>query len=191
MVLRSRTFLDKIAEEFEITSRYRMTEQLKSGARAVLQKKTTITYDRGTASISISFEDRDAIFARDVANRMVSLLNDWYVQTLGSSNMKQKQPLEEKVRDVKTEIDSLEGRLKTLQNKYGVLTAQDLGTSQASALAELRSQLILKEIDIKNYSTFSTVEDPEPATTSSGATEYPGPHQQVPSGRPERQERLK
>lgn len=161
MILRSRTFLDKIAEEFDITHRYGITRQVKSGARALLQKKTVIGYDKNTASISISFQDSDPVFARDVTNRMVSLLNDWIAQNMGSSNLKQKQLLEEKVRDVKAEIDTLEMQLKTLQNRYGVLTAQDLGTSQASALAELRSQLILKEIDIKNYTTFSAIEDPK------------------------------
>ena len=92
---------------------------------------------------------------------MVALLNEWFAQNIGSSNLKQKQLLEEKVKEVKADIDKLEGRLKDLQKKYGVLGAQDLGTSQASALAALRSQLILKEIDIKNYSTVSAIEDPK------------------------------
>ena len=161
MILRSRTFLDRVIEEFEVVRRYHITQQVKSGARALLQKKTSVAYDRNTASITISFVDIDPVFARDVTNRMVSLLNDWFAQNMGSSNLRQKQLLEEKVKEVKVEIDTLENRLKALQSKYGVLTAQELGTSQASALAELRSQLILKEIDIKNYSTFSAIEDPK------------------------------
>jgi tyrosine-protein kinase Etk/Wzc len=92
---------------------------------------------------------------------MVALLNEWFAQNMGSSNIRQKQLLEEKVKEVKGDLDKLEGRLKDLQKKYGVLGAQDLGTSQASALAALRSQLILKEIDIKNYSTVSAIEDPK------------------------------
>lgn len=161
MVLRSRTFLDKIIEEFGIIDRYQLKFQVKSKARELLEAKTTIEYDRTTASISISFQDSDPVFARDVTNRMVSLLNEWYAQNIGSSNTQQRLLLEGKVNDVKAEMSSLERRLKTLQNRYGVLTPQDLGTSQASALAELRSQLILKEIEIKNYSTISAIEDPK------------------------------
>jgi uncharacterized protein involved in exopolysaccharide biosynthesis len=161
MILHSRTFLDKVIEEFDIVSRYRVTEQVKSQSRELLQDRMVTTYDRSTRSIAIAFEDIDPVFARDVTNRIVSLLDEWFTVNIGSSNMQQRQLLEEKVKEVKAETDSLERRLKALQNKYGVLTAQDLGTSQASALAELRSQLILKEIDIKNYSTFSAIEDPK------------------------------
>jgi tyrosine-protein kinase Etk/Wzc len=161
MVLQSRTFMDKIIEEYDIVQRYHIHERVRSESRALLQSKTTISYDRNTASIVIAFKDTDAVFARDVTNRMVSLLNEWYARNMGSSNVQQKKLLEEKVKEVKAEIDSLEKRLKALQNRYGVLSAQELGTSQASALAELRSQLILKEIDIKNYATFSAIEDPK------------------------------
>jgi tyrosine-protein kinase Etk/Wzc len=161
LVLKSRTFLDKVVEEFDIVHRYKISNQVKTRSRDLLLGKSTFTYSRNTATVSIAFEDTDPVFARDVTNRMVALLNDWFTQNVGSSNIKQKQLLEEKVREVRTDIDKLEGRLKELQKRYGVLGAQDLGSSQASALAALRSQLILKEIDIKNYSAVSAIEDPK------------------------------
>jgi tyrosine-protein kinase Etk/Wzc len=161
LVLESRTFLDKVVEEFGIIRRYGITSQVKSRSRETLLQKSNFFYNRSTATISISFEDIDPVFARDVTNRMVALLNEWFAQNMGSSNQRQAQLLNEKVKEVKLDMDKLEGRLKELQKKYGVLGAQDLGTSQASALAALRAQLILKEIDIKNYSTVSAIEDPK------------------------------
>lgn len=161
LVLKSRTFLDKVVEEFGIVQRYNITDQIKTKSRELLLAQSSFSYSRNTATVEISFEDIDPVFARDVTNRMVALLNAWFAQNIGSSNLKQKQLLEEKVREVKADIDKLEGRLKELQKRYGVLGAQDLGTSQASALASLRSQLILKEIEIKNYSTVSAIEDPK------------------------------
>jgi tyrosine-protein kinase Etk/Wzc len=161
MVLHSRSFLDTVVEEFGIINKYGIREQAKSRSRELLQRKMATTYDRTTRSISISFTDIDPVFARDVTNRIVSLLNEWFIRSVGNLNFQQKQMLEEKVNEVKASIDTLENHLKALQNKYGVLTAQELGTTQASALAELRSQLILKEIDIKNYSTFSAIVDPK------------------------------
>ncbi len=160
-VLKSRTFLDKVIEEFDIVNKYGITEQVKSTARGLILNKSSFTHNRTTSTITITFDDIDPVFARDVTNRMVSLLNDWFAQNMGNSKLREKQLLEEKVNEVKGEVAGLESRLKTLQEKYGVLTAQDLGTSSASALAELRSQLIMKEIEIKNYSTISAIEDPK------------------------------
>jgi tyrosine-protein kinase Etk/Wzc len=160
LVLNSRTFLDKVVEEFGIIHKYHIVDQPKSRSRDLLLAKSEFSYSRTTASVGISFEDIDPVFARDVTNRMVALLNEWFAQNMGSSNQRQAQLLDEKVKEVKLDMDKLEGRLKELQKRYGVLGAQDLGTSQASALAALRAQLILKEIDIKNYSTVSAIEDP-------------------------------
>jgi tyrosine-protein kinase Etk/Wzc len=161
LVLRSRTFLDKVIEELGVVDRYHLSGQPKSKVRDTLLSKSDFSYSRTTAAVTISYEDTDRVFARDVTNRMVALLNEWFAQNMGSANLRQKQLLEEKIKEVKADIGQLEGRLKDLQQKYGVLGAQDLGTSQASALAALRSQLILKEIDIKNYSTVSAIEDPK------------------------------
>jgi uncharacterized protein involved in exopolysaccharide biosynthesis len=161
LILKSRTLLDKVIEEFGMEGRYRIKDQVKSRSRQMLLGKSSFTYTRATATVTISFEDIDPVFAQNVTNRMVVLLNEWYAQNIGSSNLKQTQLLEEKVKEVKADVDELEGRLKELQRKYGVLGAQDLGTSQATALAALRSQLILKEIEIKNYSTIAAIEDPK------------------------------
>lgn len=160
-VLQSRTFLDKLIEEFHIDQKYMIGDEIKSRARGLLLGKSDYTYNRNTGSLSISFQDTDPVFARDVTNRMVKLLNEWFAQNMGNSTESEKKLLEEKVNEVNAEVGRLEGRLKELQKKYGVLTAQDLGTSQASALAELRSQLIMKEIEIKNYSNISAIEDPK------------------------------
>jgi tyrosine-protein kinase Etk/Wzc len=161
MILRSRTFLDKVVEDFQLIRRYKITDQVKSRSRDMLLARTKADYNRTTRAITLSFEDIDPVFARDVVNRMVALLNDWYAQNMGNTQQKEKLLLEEKVKEVKTGLDKLETQMKDFQKKYGVLTVQDLGSSQASALAELRSQLILKEINIKNYSAISSIEDPK------------------------------
>ena len=161
MVLQSRTFLDKIVEEFGIIRKYGLSNHIKSQSRKILLANLRFENNRATAAITISYTDIDPVFAKNLTNSIVALLSEWYSQNMGSSKQRQKQLLEEKIDEVKADIDRLEGRQNELQKKYGVLTAQDLGASQASALAALHSQLILKEIDIKNYSNISTSEDPK------------------------------
>ena len=161
MGLQSRSFLDKIIDDFGIVRRYGITTQVKSRSRNALLKNLRFGYSRTTSSLTISFTDIDPVFARDLTNRVITLFGEWYVQNIGSSKAQQKQMLEEKVAEVKADTDRMESRLNDLQDRYGALTAQDLGTYQAATLATLRSQLILKEIDIKNYESVSTPEDPK------------------------------
>ncbi len=160
-VLHSRSLLDRVVDEFGLIKRYHGNDSVRGATRNMLLKKLSFEYIRAAGVISISFEDTDPQFARDVVNRMIALLDQWFSQNSGSAKKRQIQMLEEKVNEVKADITGLEDRLKSLQKQYGVLNAQELGASQAASLADLRSQLILKEIEIKNYTSFSVVDDPK------------------------------
>jgi tyrosine-protein kinase Etk/Wzc len=160
LVLNSRSLLDKAVQDLKLSSRWGITENARGRTREAFRGRIRFGYERATGAITISFEDWDPVFARDVVNRMVALLDEWFSQNRGSAKVKQRQLLEEKVNEVKTDISQLENSLKDLQKKYGVLNAQELGASQTASLADLRSQLILREIEIKNYSSFTLVDDP-------------------------------
>ena len=160
-ILRSRTILDRLIDEFDVVGRYHLVGSVKGKSRDLVLKKLTISYARNSGAITISFEDIDPVFAKDFVNRIVALLDEWFSQNRGSTKQRAARLLEVKVLEVKNQISSLENRLKSLQKQYGVLNAQDLGASQATSLADLRSQLILKEIEIKNYSSLSNIDDPK------------------------------
>jgi tyrosine-protein kinase Etk/Wzc len=159
-ILRSRTILDRLIKEFRIANRYGIPENSKTNLRNIILHSFNFIYTRNTGSLRLSFTDKDPYFARDIVNRTVELLNDWFIQNRGIAKEKTRKTLEEKLIEVKSDIDSLQARLKSLQQKYGVLNAEELSSSQAASLANLRSQLIMKEIEIKNYSTYSRIDDP-------------------------------
>jgi tyrosine-protein kinase Etk/Wzc len=159
-ILHSRILLDRLIDEFKLTEKYHISKNVKGTTRKVVLGESKTTYDRGAGSLKIAYVDTDPVFAQSVVNRMVSLLDEWFSMNRGLANQKQRQTLEEKINDVKTTITSLQNRIKRIQTQYGVLDVQGLSQSQAATIASLRSQLILKEIDIANYSSFSRIDDP-------------------------------
>jgi len=159
-ILHSRTIMDRLIDEFRLAERYGNSDGKKSRLRIMLMNGLGITFARNTGSMRIAFTDTDPVFARDLVNRTVELLDEWFVLNRGLAKQKSKQSLEEKLLEVRATIDTLQNRLKNLQRRYGVLNAQELGVSQAESLANLRSQLIMKEIEIKNYSIYSKISDP-------------------------------
>lgn len=159
-ILRSRTILDKINEEFNIAERYGISKAKKTASRGILLQKFSFDYTRNTGSLRLSFSDTNPTLARDIVNRTVELLNEWFIQNRGIAKQKTKQILEQKLAEVSADIQSLQNRLKELQQRYGVLNAEELSASQVASLANLRSQLIMKEIEIKNYSSYSKINDP-------------------------------
>lgn len=159
-ILNSRTILDRLIEEFSLTDRFGIKNNVKGNSRKAVQAHTKITYLRNAGMIVMTYEDIDPVFAKNIVNRMVSLLDEWFSQNRGLAKQKQREILEEKINEVKTTIANLQSRIKRLQTQYGVLDVQGLSQSQATTIASLRSQLILKEIDIMNYSSFSKIDDP-------------------------------
>ena len=160
MVLNSRILLDPLIEEFDIIDRSEITENIKTVSRAAILDRAGFDYTRSSGVLTISFESIDPIYSRDMVNRMVELLNNWFLTKGGTSKLKQKDLLEQKIAEVSTDIRKLENEIQEFQREYGILTVEELASSQSAVLADLRSQLVIKEMEIKNYSQFSKIEDP-------------------------------
>ncbi len=159
-ILRSRSIIDRLVSDLKVHERYGISDGLKGQIRQTVLSHFSFSYSRASSALVISYQDIDPVFSRDMVNRVVELLDEWYSLNRGAAKQKQKEILGEKINEVKQDIESLQNQLKSLQRRYGVLTAQDLGATQAASLANLQSQLVLKEIEIKNYSSFSKVNDP-------------------------------
>lgn len=161
MVLRSRIILDPLVEEFDIIRKYKIEDSIKTTSRNALLDRTEFNYQSLTGALTISYEAIDPVFARDMVNRMVELLDQWFLYRGGTRKLKEKDLLEKKIGEISIDISKLENQIQSFQKKHGLLTVEDLAASQATILADLRSQLVLRELEIKNYSQFSKIVDPE------------------------------
>ena len=159
-LLNSKSIFDKIIEKYNLVERYKIEEYFKANSRAKLLDNSDFDYEERTNTVAISFEDYDAVFATDVTNSMIELLDQRFSTIGGNRNLTQKSLLENKLADVLAEMVKVETLIMDFQEKHGVLTVEALATEQITTLAELRSQLILKEMEIKTYSDFSKIEDP-------------------------------
>jgi tyrosine-protein kinase Etk/Wzc len=159
-IINSRMLLDALVEEFDIVGKYNLTTNAKGVSRELMRNKIQYSYNNMSGILKVSSQDTNPVQAKNVVNKTVSLLETWFSQNRGLAKQKLRQSLEDKITEVKTGIDSLQNRLKSLQKQYGVLNVEELGETQASSLANLRSQLILKDVEIKNYTSFSKIDDP-------------------------------
>lgn len=159
-LLQSKTVLDIIASEFRISERYNIKGNIIGRSREEIVANLYTNYDDKTMLISIGYNDYDAEFASRVVNRLVELLDLRFLSIGGNRNIAQKNLLEKNLVEVKAQINSLEGEIRKFQNKYGVLDIDALAMEQVTMMARFRSQLILTEMEIKTYASFSTIEDP-------------------------------
>lgn len=159
-LIESRTVLDQMVDEFDIIDRYEIEESVKANSRRILMDMTATEVDSGTGILSVSVEHIDPEFARDVANRYVQIL-DRRFQALGLDQTQSRvRLLEEKIGEVNEEITRLTGEIEAFQREYGAFNVESLVEEQVTIRSQIRSDLILKEIEISTYEGFSTIDDP-------------------------------
>jgi tyrosine-protein kinase Etk/Wzc len=149
-----------LAERFDIVSRNNIKTNMKTNARKALQKHLSGKFDAKTNIFTVSFVDINPEFARDVVNATVEILDRRFAVLGGNRAVTQKNLLEAKLIDIKASIDDLEAKTRRFQAKYGVINVEALATEQVTLLARLRSELIMKDLEITNYETMSNVQGP-------------------------------
>jgi tyrosine-protein kinase Etk/Wzc len=159
-IAKSNPILDVLIDTFDLVARYKISKSPRAEARSRLLEQYSVIYDDKTGTISISFSDRDPELARDLVNHAVELLDRRFTTIGGNRNQTKKEQLEGKLVDVQAEMRRLEVDIQAFQQKYGVITIESLATEQIAVVARVRSELIMKEMEIKTYGDISRVEDP-------------------------------
>jgi tyrosine-protein kinase Etk/Wzc len=160
LIARSNPVLDELIDKYGLVERYKVKKSPRAETRKALLEKYSVAYDEKTGTLSIGFEDRDPELARDLVNRAVELLDLRFTTIGGNRNQAKKEQLEGKLVDVQAEMRRLEVDIQAFQQKHGVITIESLATEQITVVAKVRSELIMKEMEIKTYGDISRVEDP-------------------------------
>lgn len=122
--------------------------------------KYAVTVDTKTGTISLAFSDINPEFAQRVVNRAVEILDRRYASLSVNKAGSQKDLLEKKLVDVQLGMKGIETRIKDFTSRHGVINVEAMATEQVTILARLRSELIMKEMEIENYTQISKMDDP-------------------------------
>jgi len=156
----SNTTIDKLNAKFDFVAHYKIKEPKLTPLRNMIAKKLSAKMDDASGLFTVSYTDTDPVFAKSVVDETVSILSERFAQLSGSKALEQKSLLEKRLADVDAAIKDLEAKSKAFTAKYGVVQVDALATEQITILARLRSELILKEMDIENYKKVSKINDP-------------------------------
>ncbi|RPJ03465.1 MAG: hypothetical protein EHM28_15285, partial [Spirochaetaceae bacterium] len=159
-IMRSKTILDALTQEFGIGKRYNMEDTRLGKIRDEIMKHLKLDFDEKTLTVNITYEDYNPDFAQRMVNKLVSLLDTRMLEIKGLQSSKQKELLAKKLVDVQSQLSEYEKLIKQLQTQYGVIQIETLTEEKITVLANLRSQFILKEMEIRTYQGSLALEDP-------------------------------
>lgn len=176
------TFLDPIIEKFNLVERYKIEKFPKAETRDELKENLVASYDEDSGIFSISFTDKDPVFAADVVNYAVGLMENMFLNLGIDKNVLEKQNLEENIENSYQEMISLQKKIQSLESSvsYGVssnVPSIILETSilkaelaaQESVYTQLKTQLELLKVSMASEKpVFQVVEKAEVPDRKSG-----------------------
>ena len=137
------TFLDPIIEKFNLVERYKIEKHPKAETRKALKEKLVASFDDESGVFSISFTDIDPVFASEVVNYAVGLMENMFLSLGIDKNILEKQNLEENIENSYQEMLNLQKKIQSLESSvsYGSASSIPSIMLETSILkAELQAQ---------------------------------------------------
>jgi len=153
-ILESRTVQDRLVEQFDLRRAYSApgTED----ARNTLSAETRITEDRKSGIISITVTERDAQRAAALAQGYINALDLLVEQVSTSSARRERIFLEERLRAVKTDLDSAAQKFSEFASKNTAIDIPAQSKAMVEAAATLQGQLIAGESELRGLESMYT-----------------------------------
>ncbi len=104
----SNTTLDRLNQKFDLTTRYKIKKDPISSTRKAVLKNLSAAIDEESNIFTISFTDKDPVFAKEIVDETVTILSERFAQLSGNQAIQQKALLEKRLADVDATISTLE-----------------------------------------------------------------------------------
>lgn len=120
-MVHSNSFLDAIVDKFNLIERYEIEKHFKAASRDALKEKLLSDFDAESGIFTIQFTDKDPVFAQEVVNFAVNILEEKFIEMGIDKNKLTKENLEKNIELSYNEILTLQKQIQDLE--YSVSNA--------------------------------------------------------------------
>ena len=157
-MLESQTIADVLIKRFNLQALWKAKTM--EATRTALDGATNITSSKN-GFIIIEYSDKDPQFAATIANAYVEEL-DRLNSTLAVTEASRKRLFFEKqLKSVRTNLDAAENALKQTQERTGLIQLDKQGGAMIEAVANVRAQIAVKEVELAGMGAFATPQNPD------------------------------
>ena len=158
-MLKSRTVEDAMVNRFHLMSLYHAKRM--SDARKMLEKAVDIDDGAKTGLISISVTDRDPRRAEEMANGYVEEFKKLSATLAVTEASQRRLFFEQQLGQSKDQLANAEEDLKKTEQETGLIQVDSQARAVIESVAQLRAQIVAKEVEIKGLRSFAAGENPE------------------------------
>jgi len=152
-------FLNALIERFHLLDKYQTKTLVET--RAQLKNKSKIITDKKSGLIAIEFEDEDPKFAAELANAYVQELRNMLDMLAVTDAQQRRLFLESQIIKVQENLLFAENSFRKAKEKSGLDITSVIAELGVRASAELRGQILAREIMLEGLSHFATKQNPD------------------------------
>jgi len=126
-LIKTNSLLDAIVDNFDLIEKYNLkkSQSPRSSSRSILKNNFKAEFDKASGVLSISFTDKDPVFARDVVNYCTVYLGKRFDELGLDKNKIEKENLETNIANTYKEILQLEEHSKRLEQSVAYGSSYD------------------------------------------------------------------
>jgi capsule polysaccharide export protein KpsE/RkpR len=153
-VMRSHALEYRIIDRFDLKKVY--GARLNKDARDILTERTSINEDRKSGIITLTVMDRDPQRAAAIARGYVEELNAMMAQLSTSSAHRERVFLEERLADVKQDLELAEKDLSEYSSKNSTVDIGEQAKAMVESAATLQGQLVAAQSELEGLKQIYT-----------------------------------
>jgi tyrosine-protein kinase Etk/Wzc len=156
-ILQTNTVLDGIINDIylkkrqDINTKFQLKLVSRETIRSIIIKNTTLKKDDFTGFIYISYNDIDPLFAKDMIDGYLNMLNKITIDFALTQTAVKKRFIQDRLKEITLKLNQAKSDFIYFQQEYGMISPENEATQITNTVAFLRSQLINKEAELENY----------------------------------------
>ncbi len=158
-LFRSRTLEDSVIRRFGLMTRYRAKRQ--SDARREFEAHSKLALGPKDGLITISVTDHDPVQAASIANGYIDEFRKFSADLAITEASQRRIFFQKQLLEANERLATVEESLKRTEQSTGVLQIDSQARSLIESAAELRAQIVAKEVQLQGMRTYATEDNPE------------------------------
>ena len=155
------TIADQVAKDMNFIEKYNIDKFPVTSARNAFKENLKVEYDSATGFLTIGFEDIDPVFATEVVNHSLELLETRFRGLTMESIISRKAFLQEQLTSQEKALGVAQQNLIEFQKMYGIVDIVTQTEAQITDLTEMSSNLLQKQVELRNLKEKRRAEDPQ------------------------------
>lgn len=139
---------DQIGLEFDFISRYKIEKNPKTATRALISNALDIKFDPKSGILEVGYKEKDPVFAANVVNRLVELLEEQFKNLTLEKVIGKKEYLEQTIVAADKESTETSQALVAFQNKYGFLDLPSQVSVSVQQIAQLQGRVLTQQVQL-------------------------------------------